>query len=253
MKVALLLFGQPRNLENLNSFNSHKEWIYDEYDVDTFCHVWWEKGIKEYDVSDWVKEECTVSEDPIQVIEERYKPKRIKVEPPRTFKLSYNLHRRTREKFGTGHPWSEKTLSNVSSHLYSIETAARLIENPSDYDFIILSRYDNYIHNFPDLESMDGDHFYLSDHHPRFPDLMYIFSPKFIATQYTYGRMEELAERHFYDFWEPSAECYKYYNYFDQYQRNHLFPIHLPVRVVRDSDGYGDTSNLPTEYLEKLL
>ena len=56
MKVALLLFGQPRNIDNPNSFNSHQKWIFDEYDVDTFCHVWWDKEVSQYDVSDWVGE-----------------------------------------------------------------------------------------------------------------------------------------------------------------------------------------------------
>ena len=45
MKVALLLFGQPRNVDNPNSFNSHQKWIFDEYDVDTFCMY---GGIKMY-------------------------------------------------------------------------------------------------------------------------------------------------------------------------------------------------------------
>ena len=67
MKIALLLFGQPRNLENPNSFKSHQEWIYDEYDVDTYCHAWWEKGVESYDVSDWVNEECKAPENPIAV------------------------------------------------------------------------------------------------------------------------------------------------------------------------------------------
>ena len=53
-------------------------------------------------------------------------------------------------------------------------------------------------------------------------------------------------------FWEPSAECYKYYNYLDKFFIEQLFPIHLPVRVIRDSTGYGDTSLLPSEYLQKL-
>ena len=56
MKVALLLFGQPRNIDNPNSFNSHQKWIFDEYDVDTFCHAWWDEDVSEYDVSDWVGE-----------------------------------------------------------------------------------------------------------------------------------------------------------------------------------------------------
>ena len=161
MKVALLLFGQPRNVDNPNSFNSHQKWIFDEYDVDTFCHVWWDKDVSEYDVSDWVGEQCIASGNPVEIIKSLYKPKSIKVEAPRTFKLSDSLYEKTRQRFGYGHPWSEKTLSNVSSHLYSIEAAARLIKNPDDYDFIILSRYDNFIHNFPDLTSMSDEYFYI--------------------------------------------------------------------------------------------
>ena len=252
MKVALLLFGQPRNVDNPNSFNSHQKWIFDEYDVDTFCHVWWDKNVSEYDVSDWVGEQCIASGNPVEIIKSLYKPKSIKVEAPRTFKLSDSLYQKTRQRFGYGHPWSEKTLSTVSSHLYSIETAARLIKNPDDYDFIILSRYDNFIHNFPDLTSMSDEYFYISDHHPRFPDLMYIFGSRFIETQYTYGRMEMLADKYFHSFWEPSAECYKYHNFMNQCLPSELFPVHLPVRVVRDNIGYGDTSNLPQEYLMNI-
>ena len=268
MKVALLLFGQPRNVDNPNSFKSHQKWIFDEYDVDTFCHVWWDKDVSEYDVSDWVSEQCIASGNPVEIIESLYKPKSIKVEAPRTFKLSDSLYEKTRQRFGYGHPWSEKTLSNVSSHLYSIEAAARLIKNPDDYDFIILSRYDNFIHNFPDLTSMSDEYFYISDHHPRFPDLMYIFGSRFIETQYTYGRMEMLADKYFHSFWEPSAECYKYHNFMNQClpselfpiewplnrikSPSELFPVHLPVRVVRDNIGYGDTSNLPHEYLMNI-
>ena len=131
MKVALLLFGQPRNIDNPNSFNSHQKWIFDEYDVDTFCHAWWDKDVSEYDVSDWVGEQCITSGNPIEIIESLYKPKSIKVEAPRTFKLSDTLYDKTRKRFGYGHPWSEKTLSNVSSHLYSI---CLLYTSPSPRD-----------------------------------------------------------------------------------------------------------------------
>lgn len=252
MKIANIFFGQPRNIENSNSFDSHQMWIYDEYDVDTFCHVWWEEGVSNYDVSDWVDGRSSISKNPIKIIEEKYKPKKIKVEAPRTFKLGDDLYKGIRSKFGYDYPWSEKTLSNVSSHLYSIEASAKLIENPDDYDFIILTRYDNYIHNFPDLNSISGEYFYLSDHHPRFPDLMFIFGSKFIKTQYSYSKMDELFEKYSDNFWEPSAECFKYYNYIDNFNKDELFPIHLPVRVIRDSTGYGDTSNLPYEYLQKF-
>ena len=100
--------------------------------------------------------------------------------------------------------------------------------------------------------SMSDEYFYISDHHPRFPDLMYIFGSRFIETQYTYSRMEMLADKYFHSFWEPSAECYKYHNFIDQRLLSELFPIHLPVRVVRDGIGYGDTSNLPQEYLTNI-
>ncbi len=70
--------------------------------------------------------------------------------------------------------------------------------------------------------------------------------------QYTYGRMEMLADKYFHSFWEPSAECYKYHNFMNQCLPSELFPVHLPVRVVRDNIGYGDTSNLPQEYLMNI-
>ena len=38
------------------------------YDVDTFCHVWWDKDISEYDVSDWVGEQCIASGNPVEII-----------------------------------------------------------------------------------------------------------------------------------------------------------------------------------------
>ena len=57
MKVALL-FGQLRNVTILILLINIRKWIFDEYDVDT-CHVWWD--VSEYDVSDWVGEQCIVS------------------------------------------------------------------------------------------------------------------------------------------------------------------------------------------------
>ena len=51
---------------------------------------------------------------------------------------------------------------------------------------------------------------------------------------------------------EPSIECYKYHNFMNQCLPSELFPVHLPVRVVRDNIGYGDTSNLPHEYLMNI-
>ena len=39
MKVALLLYGQPRNIDNMKVIESHKNLIINKYDADVFCHT----------------------------------------------------------------------------------------------------------------------------------------------------------------------------------------------------------------------
>ena len=248
MKVALCIFGQPRFLDNNNPFKSHKKHILDKYDVDCYCHVWWKKGIKEFDANPWAfqSEKCNVTcLDPIDVILSQYNPLRISVEEPKKFQLSEKTFNLTRRAFPTDFRWSETILSNICSHLFTIENSVRLIEHSNKYDFIIVSRYDNYIHSMPNLYKLNISKFYLSDHHFRFPDLMYIFGNKFIESQYTFSNIDNLAEKYINDFWEPSAECYKYYNYLDKFSLDDLVKIPLPIRVVRDTKGFGDLSNLP--------
>jgi hypothetical protein len=41
MRVALLLYGQPRDLERDEQYKIHKRDILDKYEVDTYIHTWW--------------------------------------------------------------------------------------------------------------------------------------------------------------------------------------------------------------------
>ena len=254
MKVALCLFGQPRFLDNPYPFKSHKKHILDKYDVDCFSHLWWEDGIKKFDTNPWAfrSENCDVNfNDPVDIINNQYVPIRMVVEAPRTFRLSQETLNLTQSKFSSEDLWSERVLSNNSSHLYSIENSLKLIEEPNKYDFIILSRYDNYIHNFPNLYELDSSKFYLSDHHLRFPDLLYVFGSEYIHSQYTFSNIDYLADKYMNDFWEPSAECYKYFNFLDKFSLDNLVRIHLPIRVVRNNYGFGDLDQLPFKYVIK--
>ena len=254
MKVALCIFGQPRFLDNPHPFKSHKKYILDKYDVDCYCHMWWKSGIKEFDANPWAfkSQKCkATSIDPIALITSQYHPVKIIADEPRNFKLSDNTLALTRKHFPKDFRWSDKILSNICSHLCTIENSVRLIENKSKYDFIIVSRYDNFIHDLPDLYKLNNSKFYLSDHHFRFPDLMYIFGHKFIESQYTFTNMDFLAENQLINFWEPSAECYKYFNYLDKFKKDDLCRIPLPIRVVRGENGFGDLNKLPLKYFIK--
>ena len=254
MKVALCLFGQPRFLGNPHPFRSHKKYILDKYYTDCYCHLWWKAGLKEFDANPWAFKTQTCSTTPVEplpLIRSQYNPIKIVVEEPRDFKLTDSTFNLTRKIFSKDFRWSEKVLSNICSHLCTIESAVRLIDKNINYDFIIVSRYDNFIHHVPDLYKLDNTKFYLSDHHFRFPDLMYIFGPKFIESQYTYSNMDFLAENQLNNFWEPSAECYKYFNYLDKFSIDDLIRIPLPVRVVREENGFGDLNNLPLKYYIK--
>ena len=91
MKVALLLFGQPRNIENLKVFNSHLQHIVNKYETDVFCHTYFESNY-DFIPSTWSNiNPIKCNENSINIINDNYKPKKIKVDSPRTFTISKEI------------------------------------------------------------------------------------------------------------------------------------------------------------------
>ena len=231
MKIALCLFGQPRGVENLKVFESHKQWILDRYDTDVYCHTWFKKDCV-FEASTWANLPPTTPPDNVlQLIRTHYNPVRVEYEEPREFE--FEQHIVTYPGFTKSTHFNiPRNRSNLISQFYSIQRVAKMVEESDvQYDFVIIARYDLVVLEFPDLRTLDPSFFYCMDHHPRFPDLFYLFHPKFLSTQRLYDNIGP-ACRNMIDTtdpnqcWEFSSECVKYNVY-------RLFFPHSLIRGVR--------------------
>ena len=171
MKVAICFFGQPRWLNNPYVYMSHKKWIMDLYDTDIFIHSWINNSENNFEYADQVDDIFKNKEvpDSDQIILNRYKPKEYLFEKSKTFYLSKetrdileerkNLyHRRINGSFN----WSENNENNHLSQLYSISKSIELLNNHK-YDFVFISRFDNYIYKLPNLYNLNSDALYIND------------------------------------------------------------------------------------------
>lgn len=238
MKVALLLFGQPRYIETQQAYDCYKHTILDKYDTDVFCHTWWDESIGEYDYSTFSNiSSCPINPDAISIISKFYKPVRLLYEKPRKFKLQDHIAECFSKKFPTtaNHSWQEKNYSNTLSHLYSIKMVTELLEaycadTNKSYDWIVLARYDTVLDNFPDLNTIDPGKFYLSNQHPRFPDMIFVYGFKFIG----WGKnIKDDIETEYNKVWEPSPESFKYYSFVKRYDTKDITTYPMNAYAIR--------------------
>lgn len=220
MKVALILYGQPRGIHKDDVYLSHKKFIIDKYNTDVFCHMWYSESQTTYNVSSWCNNiNNNIIKYTPDIIKSRYNPVKCIIEEPRKFNFDSYIEDLLLKKYNNIHI-NKENFSNIISQLYSIENAVNLIEDIKyNYDFIITARYDIVIHSFPNLFELNVDKFYTMDHHPRFPDLFYIYSPKYTLSQYSFSNLNENIIKHINttNFWEPSPECLKFINYIRYY------------------------------------
>jgi hypothetical protein len=240
MRIALVFYGQPRFLRNPYVYPSHRRHIIDHYETDVFIHTWWSPETSAFDVSSWTGITAAWSDPRTpDILRARYAPAAIEIEAPRKFELSGET-RAALERLSNGNPnWGEANYRNLASHLYSVERASELVAaSGRQYELIVVTRLDAILDTLPLLSSLRRDRFHVSDHHNHFPDLLYIFGQRFLASQKVYSSMGELAARYADDLWEPSAEALKYASFIDQFSPSDIVPIRTEVGVVRD-----DTSN----------
>jgi hypothetical protein len=230
MKVALLLYGQPRNIDNMKVINSHKNLIINKYDTDVFCHTYYsENGI--YTINPNLKKEpIKCDRRNLDIINNEYKP-HLKVfkydEPldkPDNYRFSLDKEKINPNKFNNEYDlkianliitlydkctirksnefsiMNDLSITNNISQLYSINKVNKIFEEYSNkydikYDFIIVTRYDFIIDNLPPLDTLDSNYFYISNDHIFFPDTIYVFHPNFIKSQYTYENLDKILEK----------------------------------------------------------
>ncbi len=180
-KVALILFGQPRFIENPAIIDSYKANLLDKYDVDVYAHTWYEPNVS-YTASTWAHMgEVKASDNTLDIIQHLYSPTQFVHEPPKAFAFGDEIKEFFQNNFRhQAHILNDRNYNNMLSQLYSIQSAARLVENESEYDFIVLGRYDTVLHGFPNLEDLDCNRFYLQNNNPPFPDMIQVFGSKYM-------------------------------------------------------------------------
>lgn len=249
MKVALLFFGQLRHIDNPHTSNSHHQMIIDRYDTDVFAHCWWSDG-DQYSTSGHVTPlQVTSSDNALDKFRTKYDFTRLECEPSRVFtdQAEAMLARTTNHKWDLPEPYwflRNNATSNTFSHMYSIQKAGDLLEDyiaatGTNYDFIIISRPDICIWQYPNLHSLDPNYFHLSNHHGRFPDLQFVFGQKFIKFLRVYDHISTITDEELYGLYEPNGENFKASCYRKYYDEADLRPIPLPVRIVRGDDCKG--------------
>lgn len=240
MKVALLFFGQPRYVDNIDIIETYKKSILDKYETDVFCHMWWKETGGEYDYSSWSKiDKCPISKNAPEIITNNYNPIIIGIEDPKTFEFPTNAKKFVDDKFTGKHPdgnhWNSKNYSNVMSQLYSIKSVTNILNSYSDeikinYDWIVLARYDTVLINFPNLNHCNPDKFYLPGHHPRFPDTIHAFGPKFLEwSKNVFDDVEFVYQ----NIWEPSPEAFKMGSFLRRFSLTDLAPYPMDAACIR--------------------
>jgi hypothetical protein len=237
MKIALLIYGQPRFLSNPRSHSSHKKHLFDKHEVDVFTHYWLPSDEKTFEYSSWITNiKSNILEKNIpKKIEDLYNPLFSERDCKICFENDHlELKKYIKEYFND--PFYIN-INNLFSHLWSFEKTIEIFNNNKnvDYDFFVISRYDNYIEMIPDFETLKKKKWYCSNHHNRFPDLMYIGDPILLENYKPYSKMSDnLCSL---DIWTPEAEYFKYKELIRNQNINVVTPIKMTSWIVRNQQG----------------
>ena len=202
MKIALCIFGQPRYIESEAVYRTQQQAIFNQGDVDVFVHTWFNDTQTHFDQSDWsYSKNLLVNKNAISIINDRYKPCDMIYEPQIKFDISDDTLKIAAERPDSRFN-SEKNIFNTKSQLYSIQKSIELCENHitktnTKYDFIILTRFDVFIHTFPNLQDLEKEKYYVGGfntvggYYPGWNDYIQVFDPMFLKANKTYDHYDE--------------------------------------------------------------
>lgn len=214
MKVAVCFFGLPRYSDYiLESFQKN---VLALYDVDIYGHFWWsEEMVGTYKHREFFD---TWDKDTMDVLQQKLTFKKVVIEPQIKFDLSGYKHSTTEPDLQVlTTDMCKDILFGNKSKWYSTQKAYKLIENPSDYDFIIISRLDCDYSKPIDLEVLKRDILYLQDGYRGGGDRKY-------NDVYAIGSPEVI---HYY------ADIY---NLTDKYHKDGLIHLHIHFEKLMTED-----------------
>jgi len=232
MKIAVLLFGQPRFITNEKVIRSY-EILRNTYDIDFFCHSWVDNESNYFNCSSWsgLRDLKNIKNADL-FIKDFYCPKLYVFEKPKTFSFNDKIQKHLNNDWANfSSHWNMVNYSHILSQLYSIQKVSNLASSSENcYDFYVLGRYDTYIENFPNLNSLNVDKLYLSNHHNNFPDMIFLYGKKFLSwSSNIFDDQDDI----YIKMWEPSPEFFKANSFFRRFNQEDLMPNKMMAYAIR--------------------
>lgn len=241
MKVALLLYGQPRFVDRHDVWCSHRDSIMSVYETDVYAQMWYDQKGSYEKLSSWAAEKSRFEYPSIpisapDIIQKQYEPVSMLIQKPLKVEFDPEVEELMLERFTGNQFFSMDNMKNIVSQVTAIDNVCRLAY-ATEYDFYVLARYDAVLENFPDLNSLEQGKFYLP-HGGHFNDLVHVFSKDFLlsgdSNPFAYLGWEICNE-----FWlhlqveEPIPELYKYHYFMESDYAASLTKIGMYAHVIR--------------------
>lgn len=172
MRVSIILFGQPRFVEEC--FPQIQEKILNNYDCDVYCHMWWNDNIKKNGYTG-KRGRFNVKENLPDIVKELYNPKKLLLQDD--LSESKNNSWKIYEQY----PNLRKYMTYPSAHHYlsqmlAFQSVSELFDW-SEYDLVMKWRYDIVPTNLPNFNDLDFKKFYpCYSQYPTFSTEMYKFT-----------------------------------------------------------------------------
>lgn len=240
MNIAVCFYGQPRFIDNILSYESHKQKIFNQGNVDVFAHYWFDEEETNFIASDWSKKHNNyIHKNAPKLIKDYYNPVKIFQEKPKSFDENNTI----KDLCRTLPYFSENNFYNLQSHLYSFEQSFNLLkeyckENDKQYDFVVSTRFDNHIVNFPDLNILEKNALYIDRRcGNNFTDVILLFGVSMLESFTPYSKFQQITK-------ETNlfiAEEYKRLSFLHHHTTNNMRYIDLHARVLRSEfDSFGE-------------
>jgi hypothetical protein len=238
MKLAICFYGQPRFLDNTCVYNRYKD-IISLYNPDVYIHSWIAGANASMDSSDWSKKFDFKEQDRAdELLIKMYSPKKYKFDSP----IRPSLSESTRKKAEALPYYTANNEINMLSHLKTRSESIGLIDNPSEYDFVLVTRPDLYIFSLPDLTNLEKNRLYLTgDLVGCWTDPAILTTPEFLEAYSTvYDNIDYVTDRVLAGDSSKRnfiAEHYIYHNYASKFPEDRVsWTKDLMYKIVRNSD-----------------
>ena len=241
MKVALLLYGQPRFLDRPEVLDAYNRFIFNSYQTDVFAQCWFDSAGNYGNPSSWASNHGAkhhIPDNAPQQIMDLYNPVSLLVEKPQRF-IPDQLNIGVFEKRFSGNEFfSLDNISNTVSQIKALDNVCQMAYNATNhYDAYVLGRYDAVLDNFPDLMTLKSGKFYMPMN-GHFNDLVNIFSHHFLNDNHN----------PFYSLWWrilhdrllnekvelPIPEMYKYEHFKESYGLEYIERYPMYAHVIRN-------------------